>query len=200
MSLWLRVRRVSHLCVVVVLVGPLQVVLGGRVLLTPTIVGTDAVSAWSMFLPVMVGVAAADALAGKTQAVEQHVTPRVVVLDVALLVSIVVTASSVLAAAGGTHPALAGTVGQVAIATGSAAVVTMRWGAGPGAMTPIAMAVVCFGYGSDAPARAYVRVLGPDSNPWWDLVVGLGLVGIAIVLVATRSARVRIGGSDRLVD
>jgi hypothetical protein len=200
MRLWIRARRVPYLCSTLVLIGFLQVALGGRVLLSPTLVGTDAVSVWSMFLPVVVGIATADALAAKTQGVEQHVGTRVVLLDVALLLSIVAAASAVLAVLGGTHPVTAGTIGQVAIAAGAAAAVTLRWGEGPGALTPVALVVACFGYGSDAPARAYVRVLGPDSNPWWDLGVGVSVLCVAVLMVVARSARVQLRPSDRLVD
>lgn len=200
MRLWLRARRVPYVCATVVIVGLLQVAVGGRVLVSPTIVGTDAVSAWSMFLPVVIGVAVADAMAAKTQGVEQHVGRHVVVLDVALLLSTVVGASALLTALGGTHPATLGTIGQVATATGAATAATLRCGEGPGAMAPVALLVGCFGYGSDAPARAYVRVLAPDSNPWWDLAVGAALIIVGVVLIMTRSVRVQLRSGDRLAD
>jgi hypothetical protein len=198
--LWVRSRHIPYLAATVVAVGVLQVLLAGRVVLTPPIVGTASVSPWSMFLPVVAGVAVADAMASKTQGVEARIGTHVVVLDVALLFSTVGLVSVVLILLGGTHPALAGTVGQVAAAAGAAATATLRWGAGTGALLPVAMAITCLGYGLDAPGGAFVRVLAPDSSPWWDLLVGGLLLGLAVLTIATRSVEVRLRATDRLID
>ena len=198
MTLWLRARRVPYLVATIFVVGLLELTLAGRTVVSPVLVGHAGISLWSMFLPVAVGVAFADSIASKTQSVEARVAGRVVLLDVGLLAGVACIASVTLAACGGTHPQLSGTVGQVLIAVGLSAATTLRWGLGAGVLSPVALAITCLGYGVDAPAGEFVRLLAPDSPGWWDLTVGCSAVGLAAFMIASRTVRVDLREGDRL--
>ena len=200
MTLWLRSRHVPHLIGTLVAVGLLQTFLTGSVIVLPVLIGHVGVSTWSMFLPVILGVAVADSLASKTQAVEARVNDRVVLLDVVLLAGTVGAATATLAALGGTHPQLTGTAGHVMITVGLAASVTFWWGLGAGVLAPLVLAVVCVAYGSDAPGGRYVRLLAPESLAGWDLLIGCVAFGLAVALIITRRVRVGFRLADRLTD
>ena len=200
MTLWLKARHVPHLVATLLAVGLLQTLLTGRTIILPVLIGHVGVAMWSMFLPVIVGVAVADSMASKTQAVEARVTSRVVLLDVVLLAGIAVGATTTLAALGGTHPQLVGTAGQVLITVGLAASATLWWGLGPGVLAPLALAVTCVAYGSDAPGGQYLRLLAPDSSAWWDLLIGSAVFGLAVGLISTRTVRIGFRFADRLAE
>ncbi|WP_183095812.1 hypothetical protein [Nocardioides stalactiti] len=198
MRLWCRARRVQQLVVVLLVVGGIQSVVGGTVLRVPPVVGVDGISTWSTFLPVVLGVALADSVASRTQGVEQRVARHVVALDLVLLLFAASAAAALLCAFRGSHPEAAGTVGHVLIATGTATAATLRWGRGAGVLLPISTAVVCLGYGYDAPAGPYVRVLAPDSDAAWDLAVGCAVFGAASIMILTRSVTISFRRADAL--
>lgn len=200
MTWWLRTRRVWLLCAAVVFCGAGSLALQGRFAAVPVIVGVDGMTMWSTFLPLVWAVAVADCFASKAQSAEVRPSLRAVLVDVALLLGAGAIAAVVFAVATVPPEPDVGAAGHVLIMTGLACSLTLLQGPGASVLAACVVLMISMFYGVDAPAAEYVRVLHPDGNATWALVVGVCACLLACYLMVSGRTKSRLGATDRLGD
>ena len=197
MTAWLRTRRVWAPGVAVVVCAVGLLVLENSFVSMPVALGTDGMAVWTMFLPLVWAIAVADTFASKTQAVEARPARRTLQLDALLLLVLAVVGAGVFGTLVGPHQSAAGSSGHALLMTGVVCVVTLRGGAGSGVLAAVALLVATTFYGIDAPAGRYVRLLQPDGDPQWTLLMGVVSCVVAGAVLLGDGARVRLAANHR---
>lgn len=73
----------------------------------------------------------------------------------------------------------------------------LRAGSAAGALASTALLIVTCCYGRDAPAGPYVRILQPDGNPAWALLVGVLACLTAVAFLVRDGAVVQLAATHR---
>ncbi|CUR58628.1 membrane hypothetical protein [metagenome] len=198
MRLWASQRRIWLLVVTIGLVTAGALWLQSRAFAMPTIIGSGGMALWATFLPLIWAVAVADAFSSKTQGAEARPGPRVAGLDLLLFVLATTTAATAACLAAGGQSATA-TTAHILIMSGLACMVTLSVGAASAMLAGSALMAITTPYGHSAFAGSYVRVLQPDGDTTWSLIVGITLCLCACLMLATRATTINLSRTAGLV-
>lgn len=189
MLLYCRARRCGLLVGAILFLALALVLLRGRALLVPTVVGGGvAPLAWSTLLPLAWAAVVCAAFEGVGHQVEWRPGRRLHLLDAGIFLcgAAALTAALSLAASSEVFAAL---VAHALLVSGLATVVTVVRDAATGMLVMTALFLATTSYNPRLPGAAYVRVLQPEGDVVFSLVVALALTALAVVaLLMPRAA------------
>lgn len=193
MSYWARLRRVGMLAAALLVLAFLMHESGYHRAWMPTVIGggSNAVL-WASFLPL--GWAAAVCLSYETRGaqVEERPGRRLAVADVLLLLIATSVLASVFVLVGPYQGARLHVVAHVLVMSGLGTSVTVFAGAGNGIMAATTLLLVTSSYSPHLSGAKFVRVVEPEGDLAFSLIIGAALVATALLALWSRSGT-RVG-------
>ena len=197
MILWARARRIPVLILTLVALALLLRIGRGQALMAPTVLGGGAAAmTWSTLVPLLwaAGLCACFDSAGAPA--EQRPLRRLGRLD-ALLYSGGIVAFALTTLLMDDSTAWTQALAHSAALGGLATAVTVSWDAGAGAMAATAAVLITSSFSPHLAAAPYVRILQPEGDTAFAVVVALVLSAVAVSALLGNAGSKRSSTSTR---
>lgn len=189
MILWAKVRRLWLLAITLCGLGVALVLLRGQAVVVPTVVGGGATALlWATFLPLGWASALCAVYDDRGAQAEWRARPRLAVLDAGLFVCASAALFGVLFLSS-THEVWVQVAAHALILSSLATLVTVVGDAGKGIMAATTLLLVTSSYSLHMAGAKYVRLLQPEGDASFSMVVGAALAVAATWVLATGSLR-----------